>query len=90
MRELLAKQRRFATGSEQRPAEAKPTTQMEPLALAGLRSASRRTETTLPLIPPRLPASVAPSRARNLVILAAVATLSALWLVAAAYLLATW
>jgi hypothetical protein len=99
MRELLAKQRRFATGSEQRLPEAKPTVQMEPLALDELRDAcsnvpaTKRTETTLPLIPPRRPAPVASveqSRARHLVILAGVATLAALWLVAAGYLIATW
>jgi hypothetical protein len=109
MRELLAKQRRFATGSEQRQPEAKPTVQMEPLALDELRTACapdpeivalgavlatptrmERTETMRPFIPPRLPARVAPSRARHLAILAGVATLAALWLVAAAYLIATW
>jgi hypothetical protein len=110
MRELLAKQRRLATGSGESPPEAKPTVQMEPLSLNDLRSAcapdpelvalqavldtparvDKRTETTLPLIPPRPPATVAQSRARHLLILAGVATLSALWLVAAAYLIATW
>jgi hypothetical protein len=99
MRELLARQRRLATGSGEQPPEAKPTVQMEPLALNDLREAcqdapsmtvTKRTETMLPLIPPRLPAPVAQSRARHLLILAAVATLCSLWLVAAAYLLATW
>lgn len=110
MRELLAKQRRFATGSEERQPEAKPTVQMEPLALDELRTAcapdpeivalravlsapareAERTETMRPFIQPRLPARVAQSRVRHLVILAGVATLAALWLVAAAYLIATW
>lgn len=110
MRELLAKQRRFATGSEERQPEAKPTVQMEPLALDELREACapddqlvalkavlatpagapERTETMRPFIPPRLPAPVAQSRVRHLAILAGVATLAALWLVAAAYLIATW
>jgi hypothetical protein len=109
MRELLAKQRRFATGSEERQPEAKPTVQMEPLALDQLREACapddplvalkavlatprapERTETMRPFIQPRLPARIAPSRVRHLAILAGVATLAALWLVAAAYLIATW
>lgn len=109
MRELLAKQRRLATGSVEQQPETKPTVQMEPLALDDLRSACapdkelvaleaalatpvhiEKTETMQPFIQPRLPAALAPSRARHLLILAGVATLSALWLVATAYLIATW
>jgi hypothetical protein len=58
--------------------------------LAAPASVPERTETMRPFIQPRLPARVAESRVRHLAILAGVATLAALWLVAAAYLIATW
>jgi hypothetical protein len=109
MRDLLARQRRLATGSGEREPEAKPTMQMRPVDLNELRSACQpdpdivalqavlatpakieRTETMQPFIQPRLPARMTSSRARHLLILAGVATLSALWLVATAYLIATW
>ena len=60
------------------------------LHVAGLVQVSVGNQTMRPFIQPRLPARVAQSRVRHLAILAGVATLAALWLVAAAYLIATW
>jgi len=79
MRELLSRQRRLATGSEQIEPESRPTMAMHRDELLGLREQCA-------------PAIVVgkPLRVRRYVIGAAIACLATLWLAATGWLFATW
>lgn len=81
MRELLAKQRRLATGSEQLKPESRPTMAMHRDELIGLR------EQCAPVIVVEKPPV---KRVRRYVIGAAIACLATLWIAATGWLLATW
>ena len=97
MRELLARQRRLATGSDQVKPESRPTMAMHRDELLGLREQCAPVEVSV--IAPEPVTVVEPlpvatkatqPRMRRIVIGAAIACLVTLWLAATGWLLATW
>ena len=103
LRELLAKQRRLATGSEQVKPEPRPTVQMHRDELLGLREQCEPVDvsvvepvvervseaiTVVEPLPP--PTKAVQPRMRRFVIGTAIACLATLWIAATGWLLATW
>lgn len=86
MRELLARQRRLATGSDQVTPESRPTMAMHRDELLGLREQCAPVEPEQQIVVEK---PVQP-RMRRFVIGAAIACLATLWLAATGWLLATW
>jgi hypothetical protein len=82
MRELLARQRRLATGSDQLQPESRPTMAMHRDELLGLREQCAPEQIVV--------GKPAQPRVRRYVIGAAIACLATLWLAATSWLLATW
>lgn len=82
LRELLTKQRRLATGSEQLQPESRPTVAMHRDELLGLRDQCA----PAPILVEKSPEK----RMRRFVIGTAIACLATLWLAATGWLLATW
>lgn len=97
LRELLARQRRLATGSDELAPEPRPTVQMHRDELLGLRDQCAPV-VEVPAEPfsqaitvvEKLPAIAPEPRVRRIVIGTAIACLATLWLAATGWLLATW
>src|SRR3569623_673094 len=95
MRELLARLRRLATGSDQAKPESRPTMARHRDELLGLREQCAPVEVSAPepitVVEPLPVATKATQpRVRRIVIGAAIACLATLWLAATGWLLATW